>query len=66
MLDGGHLVFFLWEGIFRKPVSRRVVQAANAVGLSLLLGILVFATFSDIQRMRSKPAPIRQQQPVAP
>ncbi|MBK8574858.1 MAG: RIP metalloprotease RseP [Elusimicrobia bacterium] len=55
MLDGGHLVFFLWEGIFRKPVSRRVVQAANMVGLSLLLGILVFATFSDVQRLRSKP-----------
>ncbi len=56
MLDGGHLVFFLWEGLFRKPVSRRAVQAANAVGLSLLLGILVFATFSDIQRMRKKPS----------
>lgn len=56
MLDGGHLVFFLWEGIFRKPVSRRAVQAANVVGLSLLLGILVFATFSDIQRMRQKPS----------
>lgn len=67
MLDGGHLVFFLWEGIFRKPVSRRVVQGANVVGLSLLLGILVFATFSDIQRMRSKPAsPSVNSQPVAP
>lgn len=55
MLDGGHLVFFLWEGIFRKPVSRRAVQTANAVGLSLLLGILVFATYSDIQRLRAKP-----------
>lgn len=58
MLDGGHLVFFLWEGIFRKPASRRVVQTANVVGLSLLLGILVFATFSDVQRMRSKPAAV--------
>ncbi|MBL0057704.1 MAG: site-2 protease family protein [Elusimicrobia bacterium] len=56
MLDGGHLVFFLWEGIFRRPVTRRAVQAANAVGLSLLLGILVFATYSDIQRMRVKPS----------
>ncbi len=54
MLDGGHLVFFLWEGIFRKPVSRRAVQAANAVGFSVLIGILVFATYSDIQRMRTK------------
>jgi regulator of sigma E protease len=56
MLDGGHLVFFLWEGIFRKPVGRRAVQAANVVGLSLLLGILVFATYSDVQRLRTKPS----------
>ncbi len=53
MLDGGHLMFFLLEGLFRRPVSRRIVQTANAVGLSVLLGILIFATFSDFQRLRS-------------
>lgn len=53
MLDGGHLVFYLWEGVFRKPVSRRAVQTANALGLSVLLGILIFATYSDIQRLRA-------------
>ncbi len=52
LLDGGHLVFYLWEGITRKPVTRRVMSAANTVGLTLLLGILLFATYSDIQRIR--------------
>lgn len=59
MLDGGHLMFYLYEGIFRRPAGRRVVMAANMVGLSVLLGILVFATYSDIQRIRAaraKPA----------
>ncbi len=51
ILDGGHLMFFLWEGIARKPASAKAMQRANAIGLSLLLGILVFATYSDIQRM---------------
>jgi regulator of sigma E protease len=61
MLDGGHLMFFLYEGIFRRPAGRRVVVAANMVGLSVLLGILVFATYSDIQRLRSarsEPTPV--------
>lgn len=57
MLDGGHLMFYLIEGLVRRPVSRRIVQTANAVGLSVLLGILVFATYSDIQRLRGGDAP---------
>lgn len=52
LLDGGHLMFYVWEGITRKPVTRKVMQAANVVGLTFLLGILLFATYSDIQRMR--------------
>lgn len=53
MLDGGHLMFYLYEGIFRRPAGRRVVMAANMLGLSVLLGIFVFATYSDIQRIRA-------------
>lgn len=56
MLDGGHFMFFLWEGITRRPVSRRAAQVANVAGLSVLLGILLFATVSDVQRLRTKPA----------
>lgn len=52
LLDGGHLMFYLWEGITRRPVTRRVMSAANTVGLTFLLAILVFATYSDIQRIR--------------
>jgi regulator of sigma E protease len=52
LLDGGHLMFYLWEGLTRKPATRKAMQIANAVGLSFLLGVLFFATYSDIQRMR--------------
>jgi len=58
MLDGGHAVFFLWEGIFRKPLHRKIMERANAVGLALLLGILLFATYSDIQRLRPEKEPV--------
>lgn len=57
LLDGGHLMFYLWEGVTRKPVSKRVMARANAVGLSLLLFVLVFATYSDIQRLRGPKNP---------
>jgi regulator of sigma E protease len=52
LLDGGHLMFYLWEGITKRPVTRRAMSVANTLGLSLLLTVLVFATYSDIQRMR--------------
>ena len=57
MLDGGHLLFFLCEGIFRRPVGKRVVQAANMAGLAALLSIFLFATYGDIQRLRTPAAP---------
>jgi len=53
MLDGGHLVYFLWEGVFRKPVPQKAVQMANTVGMVLLIGVLVFATYSDVRRIAS-------------
>lgn len=53
MLDGGHLVFYLLEGLLRRPIKPSVVRAANVVGLSVLLTILVFATYSDVKRLRT-------------
>ncbi|MFH1259524.1 MAG: RIP metalloprotease RseP [Elusimicrobiota bacterium] len=52
VLDGGHIMFFAFEGISRKPVNKKMMRLANMVGLSLLLMLLVFATYSDILRWR--------------
>jgi regulator of sigma E protease len=52
LLDGGHAVFYLWEGISRRPLNKKLFQAANVVGLSFLLAILVFSTYSDVLRLR--------------
>jgi regulator of sigma E protease len=57
LLDGGHLAFYLIEGIMRKPLKPRSIQMANAVGLSLILALLLFATYNDIERLRSASAP---------
>lgn len=50
ILDGGHLGFFLWEAVFRKPVSKRVREIAQQVGLMLLLSLMVLAFYNDIVR----------------
>jgi regulator of sigma E protease len=60
MLDGGHMAFYIWEGIFRKPLNRRVMDLANTVGLAALLSIFLFATYNDIQRMRAPAAPAQE------
>ncbi|MFN0116903.1 MAG: RIP metalloprotease RseP [Elusimicrobiota bacterium] len=58
MLDGGHVVYYVIEGIRGKPVSQKIMGKANMVGMALLLSLLVFATLNDVQRFRgSKKAP---------
>lgn len=50
VLDGGHLVFFAIEGVRGKPVSMRVREICQQVGLVLLIGLMVYATWNDIVR----------------
>lgn len=50
ILDGGHLVFYLWELVFRRPVSQRAREIAQQVGLALLIGLMVLAFYNDIAR----------------
>jgi regulator of sigma E protease len=50
ILDGGHLFFFFMEMLFRKPVSMKVREIAQQVGLVLLIGLMVLAFYNDIIR----------------
>lgn len=50
VLDGGHLFFFFWELVFRRPVSQKAREYAQQVGLMLLLGLMVLAFYNDIIR----------------
>ncbi|MCA6085033.1 RIP metalloprotease [Candidatus Endomicrobiellum agilis] len=51
MVDGGMILLFLVEGIIRKQISPKVVQVYNTIGLVIIIGILIFATYSDILRL---------------
>jgi regulator of sigma E protease len=54
ILDGGHLLFFSIEAILRKPLGERQREIAQQVGLLLLVGIMVFAFWNDIERLIAK------------
>ncbi len=47
-LDGGRLVFMIYELIFKKPVKREVEGYIHFAGLALLMLLMVFITFKDI------------------
>lgn len=48
VLDGGHLVFHVWEAATGKPPSDRALQVLMSVGLALLLSLMVFAISNDL------------------
>jgi len=50
ILDGGHLFFYFWELVFRKPVSMKTREIAQQVGLVLLIALMVLAFYNDITR----------------
>ena len=52
VLDGGHLVFYAYEAAARRPVGAGVQAASFRVGVALLLGLMVFATWNDLQQLR--------------
>lgn len=52
VLDGGHLVFYAYEAVARRPLPARIQAVGYRLGLALLLGFMLFATWNDLQRLR--------------
>lgn len=53
VLDGGHLIFLLVEMAGRRPVPAKIQEKAMFVGLFLLIGLMLAATFNDVVRLFS-------------
>jgi regulator of sigma E protease len=51
ILDGGHLFFYTFELVFRRPLSLRAREWAQQIGLILLVLLMVLAFYNDIVRM---------------
>ena len=50
MLDGGHLLFYIIEGIRGKALSEQVMQMSMRVGMSVLFAVMILAVFIDLSR----------------
>jgi regulator of sigma E protease len=50
VLDGGHLLFFAIEAIKGSPVHLRARQAAQQVGLMIIIGLMLLTFYVDINR----------------
>lgn len=48
VLDGGHMVFLLWEGLTRRKPSEKVVATATYAGLIFVLCLMFFVIYQDI------------------
>lgn len=47
-LDGGYILFLLWEIITRRKPSDKFLEVANTIGFWLLLALMIFANGNDI------------------
>lgn len=53
ILDGGHLMYYIVEIIKGGPVSEKVMEIGQQVGLALLVMLMAFAFYNDINRLLS-------------
>ncbi len=53
VLDGGHLMYYLWEGITGKPVPDAWMERLQRGGVAILLLMMSIALFNDITRLFS-------------
>lgn len=51
VLDGGHLMYYLWEAVTGKPVSDAWMEMLQRFGIVALLLIMSLAVFNDITRL---------------
>lgn len=47
-LDGGHLTFYAYEAVRGKPPSDGALRILMSIGLTMVLGLMLFALFNDI------------------
>jgi len=51
LLDGGHLMYYMAEIVKGSPVSERAMEIGQQVGMALLMLLMAFAFYNDINRL---------------
>ena len=50
LLDGGHLLYYGCEAVLGRPLGERAQDVGFRLGLALVLGLMIFATWNDLVR----------------
>ena len=53
LLDGGHLMYYMAEIVKGSPVSDRAMEIGQQLGMALLMVLMAFAFYNDINRLLS-------------
>ncbi len=53
LLDGGHLMYYMAEILKGSPVSERAMEIGQQAGMALLMALMAFAFYNDINRLLS-------------
>jgi regulator of sigma E protease len=51
VLDGGHLLYYLYEALTGRPPSTKWLDVMQRMGLAALLALMVFSLFNDVVRL---------------
>ena len=49
LLDGGHLMFYAFEKLLGRPLSKNTQEGFFRIGMFLLISLMFFATFNDLK-----------------
>jgi len=50
-LDGGHVMFLMWEVVTGKKPNEKVLEISTMIGFFLLIGLMIYALSIDIGRL---------------
>ena len=51
VLDGGHLMYYLWEGVTGRPISELWQDRFQRGGIVILMAMMSIALFNDVTRL---------------
>jgi regulator of sigma E protease len=54
VLDGGHIMFSLFEIVTKKPLSSKTMERMIVPFIGLLIGLFIYITYQDVARLFSK------------
>ena len=53
MLDGGHLLFYVFEAVRGKPIGEKAQEYGFRIGIAMVLALMVFATWNDLVHLEA-------------